>query len=144
MLALTGENGAGKSTLIKILGGAHAPDEGQILVEGREVRFESVRDAKRAGIALIHQELMLAPNLDVAGNVFLGNETRALGLLSSAATTATCARPQPSVLRRVGLAHSARDPRVEPHRRARCRWWRSPRPWPSRPASSSWTSPRPR
>ncbi len=82
VLALTGENGAGKSTLIKVLGGAHVPDEGQILVDGQVVRLSSVRDAKRAGIALIHQELMLAPNLDVAGNIFLGNEERPLGLAS--------------------------------------------------------------
>ncbi|GAC1586528.1 MAG: sugar ABC transporter ATP-binding protein [Polyangiales bacterium] len=74
VLALMGENGAGKSTLMKILGGAYAPDEGEILIKGRPVAFASVRDAKRTGIALIHQELMLAPNLDIAANIFLGNE----------------------------------------------------------------------
>ena len=109
VLALTGENGAGKSTLIKILGGAHSPDEGQILVEGREVRFESVRDAKRAGIALIHQELMLAPNLDVAGNVFLGNENRAFGLLSPLRRGDMRAAAA-VLLRRVGLTHSPETP----------------------------------
>jgi ribose transport system ATP-binding protein len=82
VLALTGENGAGKSTLIKILGGAHPPDEGQVLMDGAPVHFTSVRGARRAGIALIHQELMLASNLDVAGNIFLGNEARGLGLLT--------------------------------------------------------------
>src|SRR3954453_15156782 len=70
VLALMGENGAGKSTLMKILGGAYLPDEGQVLVDGRPVVLESVRTAKRLGIALIHQELMLAPNLDIAGNIF--------------------------------------------------------------------------
>jgi ribose transport system ATP-binding protein len=109
VLALTGENGAGKSTLIKVLGGAYAPDEGEILIEGRPARFPSVRDAKRAGIALIHQELMLAPNLDVAGNVFLGNEDRAFGLLSPlrrrAMRTATA-----DLLLRVGLAHPPETP----------------------------------
>jgi ribose transport system ATP-binding protein len=109
VLALTGENGAGKSTLIKILGGAHAPDEGQILVDGQPLRFESVRDAKRAGIALIHQELMLASNLDVAGNIFLGSEDAPLGLLSplrrKAMRTAAAA-----LLRRVGLGHSPETP----------------------------------
>jgi ribose transport system ATP-binding protein len=109
VLALTGENGAGKSTLIKVLGGAHPPDEGQILVEGRALRFQSVRDAKRAGIALIHQELMLAPNLDVAGNVFLGNEGRSLGLLSPLRRTAMRTAAV-DLLRRVGLGHSPDTP----------------------------------
>ena len=109
VLALTGENGAGKSTLIKILGGVHPPDEGQILVEGRALCLESVRDAKRAGIAFIHQELMLAPNLDVAGNIFLGNEDRPLGLLSPLRRRAmrTAAK---ELLHRVGLAHAPETP----------------------------------
>ncbi len=74
VLALMGENGAGKSTLMKVLGGAYLPDEGTILVDGRTVTLRSVRDARRLGIALIHQELMLAPNLDITANIFLGNE----------------------------------------------------------------------
>ncbi|XXY51315.1 sugar ABC transporter ATP-binding protein [Sorangium sp. So ce269] len=74
VLALMGENGAGKSTLMKILGGAQQPDEGEIRIQGKAVVLESVRVAKRLGIALIHQELMLAPNLDIAANIFLGNE----------------------------------------------------------------------
>jgi ribose transport system ATP-binding protein len=109
LLALTGENGAGKSTLIKVLGGAYAPDEGQILIEGRAVRFQSVRDAKQAGIALIHQELMLAPNLDVAGNVFLGNEARGLGLLSPLRRHAMRTSAA-ELLRRVGLSHPPETP----------------------------------
>src|SRR3954449_6138604 len=80
VLALMGENGAGKSTLMKILGGAQLPDEGEILVDGVPVVLSSVREAKRLGIALIHQELMLAPNLDIAGNIFLGNERPRPGL----------------------------------------------------------------
>jgi ribose transport system ATP-binding protein len=79
VLALMGENGAGKSTLMKILGGAYPPDEGEIEVDGKRVVFRSVKDAKARGIALIHQELMLAPNLDIAGNIFLGNERRTWG-----------------------------------------------------------------
>jgi ribose transport system ATP-binding protein len=74
VLALIGENGAGKSTLMKVLGGATAPDEGKILLDGREVVLDGVRAAKQHGIALIHQELMLAPNLDIAANIYLGNE----------------------------------------------------------------------
>jgi len=74
VLALMGENGAGKSTLMKILGGAQLPDEGTITLDGRAVVIQSVREAKRLGIALIHQELMLAPNLDITANIFLGGE----------------------------------------------------------------------
>jgi ribose transport system ATP-binding protein len=75
VLALMGENGAGKSTLMKILGGAQLPDEGGIIkLDGKEVVLDSVRTAKKLGIALIHQELMLAPNLDITANIFLGQE----------------------------------------------------------------------
>jgi ribose transport system ATP-binding protein len=74
VLALMGENGAGKSTLMKILGGVQPPDTGEIRIEGAPVVIDGVRSAKRLGIALIHQELMLAPNLDIAANIFLGNE----------------------------------------------------------------------
>jgi ribose transport system ATP-binding protein len=74
VLALVGENGAGKSTLMKTLGGADLPDDGEILIDGAPVVLSGVREAKRLGIALIHQELMLAPNLDIAANIFLGSE----------------------------------------------------------------------
>jgi ribose transport system ATP-binding protein len=109
VLALAGENGAGKSTLMKILGGALSPDDGAIFMDGRPVRFASVAEAKRAGIALIHQELMLAENLDVAGNIFLGSEDRPIGLLSPLRprrmeTAAT------ALLRQVGLARSPATP----------------------------------
>jgi ribose transport system ATP-binding protein len=81
VLALMGENGAGKSTLMKVLGGAYQPDEGEIFVDGKPVVLSGVKDAKRLGIALIHQELMLAPNLSIAGNIFLGNEKSEWGPL---------------------------------------------------------------
>jgi ribose transport system ATP-binding protein len=74
LLAVVGENGAGKSTLMKILGGVQALDAGEILLGGEPVRFRSVKDAEHHGIVLIHQELNLATDLDVAGNVFLGRE----------------------------------------------------------------------
>src|SRR5678816_2972561 len=79
--ALLGENGAGKSTLIKILGGIHRPDAGEILVEGRAVEIREVTDADRLGIRLIHQELSLAPNLSVGENIFLGREPGRFGFL---------------------------------------------------------------
>src|SRR3954453_15040546 len=74
VLALVGENGAGKSTMMKILGGLYAPDDGEVLLDGRPVRFSGVTAAMAAGISLIHQELNLAENLSVAANVFLGRE----------------------------------------------------------------------
>jgi len=84
VVALCGENGAGKSTLMKILGGVHQPDAGEILLDGSPVRIHNVNDAIRLGIAFIHQELNVLGNLDVAANVFLGREPRnALGLINS-------------------------------------------------------------
>jgi ribose transport system ATP-binding protein len=72
--ALVGENGAGKSTLMKILAGVHRPDAGEILMDGRGVRFTRPADALAHGIAMIYQELSLAPHLTVAENIFLGRE----------------------------------------------------------------------
>ena len=74
--ALLGENGAGKSTLIKIMSGVHPADEGRLLVDGKEVRFNSPQEAQAAGIATIFQELLLFPELTVAENVFMGHAPR--------------------------------------------------------------------
>src|SRR5215204_2683065 len=72
--ALVGENGAGKSTLMKILAGVHRPDGGEILIDGRPVHFSRPADALAQGVAMIYQELSLAPHLTVAENIFLGRE----------------------------------------------------------------------
>ena len=79
---LVGENGAGKSTLMKIIAGVHTEFSGRFMLDGRETRFRSVRDARAAGIAMVHQELSVAPELSVAENVFLGSQpTNRLGLV---------------------------------------------------------------
>nr|WP_284616308.1 sugar ABC transporter ATP-binding protein [Rubrivivax pictus] len=74
--ALLGENGAGKSTLTKIIAGAYQPDAGTIVFDGAVRRWATPAEARRAGIAVIHQELQLFPELTVAQNVFLGDEPR--------------------------------------------------------------------
>ena len=74
--AVCGENGAGKSTLMKIISGQLQPDEGQIHFKGHATRFASTREAEAAGIAMIHQELNLVPQLSVAENIFLAREPR--------------------------------------------------------------------
>jgi ribose transport system ATP-binding protein len=82
--AVCGENGAGKSTLMKILAGAITDYGGEILLDGRPVRFSGPRDAEDSGIRIIYQELNLVPELSVTANLFLGREkTKAFGLLDS-------------------------------------------------------------
>lgn len=72
--AVMGENGAGKSTLMKTLIGIHAPDSGEVLLGGTHVRFRNPHDALRAGISMIHQELLPFPDLTVAENICMGQE----------------------------------------------------------------------
>ncbi len=82
ILALAGENGAGKSTLMNILSGSLLADSGRIWLDGEEVDISSPRRAQELGIAMIHQELALIPQMTVAQNIFLGREPRfASGLL---------------------------------------------------------------
>lgn len=80
-LALLGENGAGKSTLIKMLGGAHLPDEGVIEINGRPVCIDGPQDALAAGLAVIYQEFNLVPWLSARENIFLGQEPSRLCIL---------------------------------------------------------------
>ena len=98
--ALMGENGAGKSTLMKILAGVHRSYRGSIQVEGRIVSFGGVRDAEEAGVAIIHQELNLVPELSVADNIFLGREPRIAGLFIDRRRMVTVAG---RILQRLGV-----------------------------------------
>ena len=72
--ALLGENGAGKSTLIKVLGGIYIPDQGDIYINGTRAEIHDVRSAQKNGISIIHQELVLVPQMTVAENIYLGRE----------------------------------------------------------------------
>jgi ABC-type sugar transport system ATPase subunit len=97
--ALVGENGAGKSTLVRILTGNQSPDEGELLFDGRPVRFGSPREALAAGVTAVYQELTILPAMSVADNVMLGQERTARGVLDRRAHD----REVRSALARVGL-----------------------------------------
>ena len=79
--ALLGENGAGKSTLMKVLGGIYKIDEGSIFIDGDEVQINEVKDAQMNGISIIHQEIVLVPDLTVAENIYLGREPMKAGMV---------------------------------------------------------------
>jgi ABC-type sugar transport system, ATPase component len=81
--AICGENGAGKSTLMKVLSGVypHGTYEGEIVFQGEEMRFRDVRQSENVGIAIIHQELALIPELSITENLFLGNEPTRFGVI---------------------------------------------------------------
>lgn len=83
ILGLCGENGAGKSTLMKILSGIYpfGTYDGNIFINGKEMRFNGIKDAEAAGIAIIHQELNLIPEMNVTENLFLGNFINKFGIL---------------------------------------------------------------
>lgn len=79
VMALLGENGAGKSTLMKILSGVYTKDSGTIFFEGQNLEVKNPRDAQEKGIAIIHQELNLIPQLSIGENIFLGREPLKVG-----------------------------------------------------------------
>ena len=81
ILAVIGDNGAGKSTLIKALSGAVIPDEGEVLLDGRPVKFASPNDAREAGIETVYQTLAMSPALSIADNMFMGRELRKPGIM---------------------------------------------------------------
>lgn len=98
--ALMGENGAGKSTMMKILTGIYERDAGVIKVDGEEVHFKSPKEAEAKGIAVIHQELNILPDLSVAENLFLGNEqTAGFGILKNKEMNKEATR----ILKQLGL-----------------------------------------
>jgi simple sugar transport system ATP-binding protein len=74
VLGLVGDNGAGKSTLSKVLSGAVIPDEGRIVLDGKEVKFASPADSRRQRVEMVYQDLALCDTIDVAGNLLLGRE----------------------------------------------------------------------
>jgi fructose transport system ATP-binding protein len=83
ILGVIGDNGAGKSTLIKVLAGAVIPDQGQVLMDGKQVHFRSPIEARDAGIETVYQNLALSPALSIADNLFLGRERRKSGFFGN-------------------------------------------------------------
>src|SRR5580704_3294736 len=90
--ALMGENGAGKSTLIKIITGLHQPDGGRLLIDNKESRFASPRDAIGAGVSAVHQERNLIPRFSVGENIMLENLPTRRGLVDYEAVHAQARR----------------------------------------------------
>jgi len=83
ILAVIGDNGAGKSSLIKCLSGATIPDEGELQLDGKVIRFKGPIDARREGIETVYQDLAVAPAMTIAENLFLGRELRRAGFLGN-------------------------------------------------------------
>jgi ABC-type sugar transport system ATPase subunit len=100
--AVIGENGAGKSTLMQIIAGVHQPDAGTVEFSEEIVKFAGPSDAQAKGIAIVYQELNLAPNLSIAENIFLGIEPKRSGVLLD---RETLKNETLAVLRRLGLQH---------------------------------------
>ena len=81
ILAVIGDNGAGKSSIVKSICGATLPDAGEILIEGKPVRFSSPIDARNMGIEIVYQQLAMSPALSIADNMFMGREIRKSGFM---------------------------------------------------------------
>ncbi len=115
IVALIGDNGAGKSTLAKIISGAETPDTGTLALRGASVNFESPADARKAGIETTYQDLALAPDLDVAANLFLGRELLRPGLLGTLDVLDRPAMRQSAQehLREFGIRVTSIDQRVD-------------------------------
>jgi ABC-type sugar transport system ATPase subunit len=98
---------------MKILAGVHAPDAGEILIDGERRSFERPADALAAGIAMIYQELSLAPHLTVAENIFLGREPRAARLTGFAGSTGVDLRSRRSGCSTTTVSGSIRGSRSD-------------------------------
>lgn len=103
---LLGENGAGKSTLIKMMSGIYQPDKGHIEVDGKTVRIPDVNAARNLGIAVIHQELNLVPELSIMENLFLGHIPATAGFISMAQMR----RKARAAVERIGLSEDISTP----------------------------------
>ncbi|MBQ9062540.1 MAG: sugar ABC transporter ATP-binding protein [Eubacterium sp.] len=99
--AILGENGAGKSTLMNVLGGVYPMNEGTIKIEGKEVHLRNTKDAEEQGIAFIHQELSLFPQMDIASNIFIQELPNKGGLIDSRKMN----KETSAILERVKLGH---------------------------------------
>lgn len=102
--SICGENGAGKSTLMKVLSGVypHGSYDGQIFFDGREMKFRNIKESEQVGIAIIHQELTMIPELSITENIFMGNEITKNGLIDWNEQR----RRTVDLLRKVGLSVS--------------------------------------
>jgi simple sugar transport system ATP-binding protein len=105
VVGLLGDNGAGKTTLLRVLCGIYKPDAGNIYFDGNKVQFRDVRDALKAGIAVIHQDLALLENLSIAENLFLARESFIKLGLVKLADKKTMMREAKKILEEFGFTH---------------------------------------
>lgn len=83
ILAIIGDNGAGKTSIVKAICGATIPDDGEILIEGKPVKFTSPMDARNRGIEIVYQTLAMSPALSITDNMFMGREIRKSGFMGT-------------------------------------------------------------
>ena len=103
VIGLVGDNAAGKSTLMKVLSGVHAPDAGQVLMDGHEVHFKSPMEARAAGIEMVYQDFALVPELSVMQNIYLGREVLGQGLGRGFLDKRSMAEGASALIDRLGL-----------------------------------------